>query len=139
MKVEIVDGFPKGNIIKIILKDSDSAQMSALRRTILTDVPKMAVSKVRFEMGRDSESGDESVNALPDEVIAHRLAMIPIPTFYDEFVFPEDDPANEGLPEDQWGSPASQIIYHCSVHGPDVKDESLTITAGDLNVLGEMK
>ena len=95
MKVEIVDGFPKGNIIKIILKDSDSAQISALRRTILTEVPKMAVSKVRFEMGKDSESGDESVNALPDEVIAHRLAMIPIPTFYDEFVFPEDDPANE--------------------------------------------
>jgi DNA-directed RNA polymerase subunit D len=67
--------------------------------------------------------------------------MIPIPTYLDEFVFPEDDPANEGLPEDQWGSPASQIIYHCSIRGPssENKEETKTVRAGDLSVLGETK
>jgi DNA-directed RNA polymerase subunit D len=104
----------------------------------------MAISKVRFELGQtQDQKGEyfESVNALPDEVIAHRLAMIPIPTYLDEFVFPEDDPANEGLPEDQWGSPASQIIYHCSIRGPssEDRDETKTVRAGDLNVLGETK
>lgn len=144
MKTQIIDGWPKGNRIKILITDTDAAQANAIRRTILTDVPKMAISKVRFELGQtQDQKGEyfESVNALPDEVIAHRLAMIPIPTYLDEFVFPEDDPANEGLPEDQWGSPASQIIYHCSIRGPssENKEETKTVRAGDLNVLGETK
>ncbi|MGY8701523.1 MAG: hypothetical protein ACKVHH_02300 [Candidatus Poseidoniales archaeon] len=144
MKTQIVDGWPKGNRIKILITDTDAAQANAIRRTILTDVPKMAISKVRFELGQtQDQKGEyfESVNALPDEVIAHRLAMIPIPTYLDEFVFPEDDPANEGLPEDQWGSPASQIIYHCSIRGSssENKEETKTVRAGDLNVLGETK
>ena len=144
MKTQIVDGWPKGNRIKILITDTDAAQVNAIRRTILADVPKMAISKVRFELGQtQDQKGEyfESVNALPDEVIAHRLAMIPIPTYLDEFVFPEDDPANEGLPEDQWGSPASQIIYHCSIRGPssENKEETKTVRAGDLNVLGETK
>jgi len=144
MKAQIVDGWPKGNRIKILITDTDAAQANAIRRTILADVPKMAISKVRFELGQtQDQKGEyfESVNALPDEVIAHRLAMIPIPTYLDEFVFPEDDPANEGLPEDQWGSPASQIIYHCSIRGTssENKEETKTVRAGDLNVLGETK
>jgi len=144
MKTQIIDGWPKGNRIKILITDTDAAQVNAIRRTILADVPKMAISKVRFELGQtQDQKGEyfESVNALPDEVIAHRLAMIPIPTYLDEFVFPEDDPANEGLPEDQWGSPASQIIYHCSIRGPssENKEETKTVIAGDLNVLGETK
>ena len=144
MKTQIIDGWPKGNRIKILITDTDAAQANAIRRTILTDVPKMAISKVRFELGQtQDQKGEyfESVNALPDEVIAHRLAMIPIPTYLDEFVFPEDDPANEGLPEDQWGSPASQIIYHCSIRGSssENKEETKTVRAGDLNVLGETK
>ena len=144
MNTEIVEGWPKGNCIKILIKDSDFAQVNAIRRSIISDVPKMAISKVRFELGQtQDQKGEyfESVNALPDEVIAHRLAMIPIPTFLDEFVFPDEDPANEGLPEDQWGSPASQIIYHCSVRGPssENKDERRVVYAGDLNVLGETK
>jgi DNA-directed RNA polymerase alpha subunit len=67
--------------------------------------------------------------------------MVPVPTFLDEFVFPEDDPNNENLPEDQWGSPLSQIIYHLSIRGPNPDSEDIfkTVYAGDLNVLGETK
>lgn len=139
MKAEIIKN--EGNQIQLLLKDAKTSEVNALRRTILTDVPKMAISRVRFEMGLIDDNGEsyESVNVLPDEVIAHRLAMLPIPTYYDRFCFPEEDPANEGLPEDQWGSPASQIIYHCSVRGPskDSEEESVVVRAGDLNVLGE--
>ena len=139
MKAEIIKN--EGNQIQLLLKDAKTSEVNALRRTILSDVPKMAISRVRFEMGLIDDNGEsyESVNVLPDEVIAHRLAMLPIPTYYDRFCFPEEDPANEGLPEDQWGSPASQIIYHCSVRGPskDSEEESVVVRAGDLNVLGE--
>ena len=104
----------------------------------------MAITKVRFEQGVTQDNKGEvieSVNVLPDEVLAHRLAMVPVPTFLEEFVFPEDDPNNENLPEDQWGSPLSQIIYHLSIRGPnaDSSDEFKTVYAGDLNVLGETK
>ena len=150
MKAEIVDGWPKDNRIRIVLSDTNAAQVNSLRRAILADVPKMAITKVRFEQGVTQDNKGEvieSVNVLPDEVLAHRLAMIPVPTFIQDennaegFVFPEDDPNNENLPEDQWGSPMSQIIYHLSIRGPnsDSADEFKTVYAGDLNVLGETK
>ncbi|MGY8669809.1 MAG: hypothetical protein ACKVJ7_02030 [Candidatus Poseidoniales archaeon] len=144
MKAQIVDGWPKENRIRILLTESDASQVNSLRRTILSDVPKMAITKVRIEQGTTiDENGKtmESINVLPDEQLAHRLAMVPIPTFLDEFLFPEDDPNNENLAEDQWGSPQSQIIYHCSVKGPEVdsEEEFKIVHASDLNVLGESK
>ncbi len=144
MKAEVVEGWPKDNKIRIVLSDTNAAQVNSLRRAIIADVPKMAITKVRFEQGVTQDNKGEvieSVNVLPDEVLAHRLAMVPVPTFLEEFVFPEDDPNNENLPEDQWGSPLSQIIYHLSIRGPnsDSADEFKTVYAGDLNVLGETK
>lgn len=144
MKAKIVDDWPKGNSIRIHLSGTNAAQVNSLRRSIMADVPKMAITKVRFEQGSSLDNDGviyESVNALPDEVISHRLAMIPVPTFLDEFEFPEDDPNNENLPEDQWGSPLSQIIYHLSTRGPEKDSEETfkTVYAGDLNVLGETK
>ena len=144
MKAQIVEGWPKGNKIRIILSKTNAAQVNSLRRTIIADVPKMAITKVRFEQGvTQDDNGNiiESINVLPDEVLAHRLAMVPVPTFLEEFKFPEEDPNNENLPEDQWGSPMSQIIYHLSIRGPesDSEEQYKTVYAGDLNVLGETK
>ncbi|MEE2746918.1 MAG: hypothetical protein VX473_00420 [Candidatus Thermoplasmatota archaeon] len=138
VKIEIIE--ERDDHVTVLLKETDRAFANALRRTLMSNVPKMAIHRVRFELGTitDSQTGDvyESVGALPDEVIAHRLAMIPIPTFHDEFCFLEDDPGNEGLPREEWGTPASQIIYHCSARGTP---EGHLVTAGDLNVLGEEK
>ena len=138
VKIKVIE--ERDNHIKVLLQKSGRAFANALRRTLMTDVPKMAIHKVRFELGTftDDQTGEmyESVGALPDEVIAHRLAMLPIPTFHDEFCFLADDPANEGLPQEEWGSPASQIIYHCNERGTP---EGHLVTAGSLKVLGEDK
>ena len=138
VKIEIIE--ERDDHVTVLLKETDRAFANALRRTLMSNVPKMAIHRVRFELGaiEDSSTGEtyESVGALPDEVIAHRLAMIPIPTFHDEFCFLKDDPGNEGLPREEWGTPASQIIYHCSARGTT---EGHLVTAGDLNVLGEEK
>ena len=143
MKVKIISQDERE--IKLLLSETTVSNVNSIRRAIMTDVPKMAISKVRFEMGvKEPDSNGErfeSLSAVPDEVIAHRLALVPIPTYFDDFVFPEDDPANQGLPEDKWGSPASRIIYHCSVQGPgkDDEEEFRVVYAGDLNVLGDSK
>ena len=140
MKASVVDGWPKNNRIRIHITDANASEVNSIRRTILSDVPKMAITKVRFEQGTIEEDGKilESVNVLPDEMLAHRLAMIPIPTYLDEFLFPQDDPNNANKPEEEWGSPQSEIIYHCSIKGPS-DSESVTVYAGDMNVLGETK
>ena len=138
VKIEILE--ETENHVSLLLKETDRAFANAMRRTLMSNVPKMAIHRVRFELGTitDSQTGEtyESIGALPDEVIAHRLAMVPIPTFHDEFCFLEDDPGNAGLPREEWGTPASQIIYHCSARGTA---EGHLVTAGDLNVLGEDK
>ena len=138
VKIEILE--ETENHVSLLLKETDRAFANAMRRTLMSNVPKMAIHRVRFELGTitDSQTGEtyESIGALPDEVIAHRLAMVPIPTFHDEFCFLEDDPGNAGLPREEWGTPASQIIYHCSARGTP---EGHLVTAGDLNVLGEDK
>ena len=140
MKASVVDGWPKNNRIRIHITDANASEVNSIRRTILSDVPKMAITKVRFEQGTIEEDGKilESLNVLPDEMLAHRLAMVPIPTYLDEFLFPQDDPNNANKPEEEWGSPQSEIIYHCSVKGPS-DSETVTVYAGDMNVLGETK
>jgi len=139
MKASIVDGYPQGNKIKILIEDTDASQVNALRRAIMADVPKMAISKVMFTLGvnQDNNRGEifESVNALPDEVIAHRLAMIPIPTQPDEgMAFPDACENCMDLAEEDKGCPTCQVLYTLNVQGPsaDSDEPYRVVRAGDL-------
>ena len=139
MKASIVDGYPQENKIKILIEDTNASQVNALRRAIMADVPKMAIDKVMFTLGvnQDNNRGEifESVNALPDEVIAHRLAMIPIPTQPDEEMFPPNECAPcMDLAEEDKGCPTCQVLYTLNVQGPssDSDDPYRVVRAGDL-------
>ena len=94
MKTEIVNGWPQGHEIRILISDTDAAQVNAIRRALIADVPKLAITRVDFSQGVTQDNKGEvveAVNVLPDEVLAHRLAMIPIPTNLDEgLVFPDE-------------------------------------------------
>jgi DNA-directed RNA polymerase subunit D len=68
---------------RILVEDAEPSFMNALRRTLMADVPKMAIEEVEFHLGPiRGEDGKEyeSVTPLFDEIIAHRLSLIPIPT-----------------------------------------------------------
>ena len=139
MKASIVDGYPKGNKMKILIEDVEASQANALRRAIIADVPKMAISKVMFTLGvnQDNNRGEiyESVNALPDEVIAHRLAMVPIPTQPDEgMAFPDECENCMDLAEEDKGCPNCQVLYTLNVQGPssDSDEPYRIVRAGDL-------
>ena len=139
MKASVVDGYPQGNKMKILIEGTDASQVNALRRAIMSDVPKMAISKVMFTLGvnQDNNRGEifESVNALPDEVIAHRLAMIPIPTQPDEgMAFPDECENCMDLAEDDKGCPMCQVLYTLNVQGPsaDSDEPHRVVRAGDL-------
>ena len=92
MDSEIIE--EENHSIRILLKGTDRASVNALRRTMMADTPKMAIHKVRFTQSTTEEDGViwESVGPLPDEMGAHRLALIPIPSEGSEFYIPEECP-----------------------------------------------
>ncbi|TBU02118.1 subunit RPB3 of DNA-directed RNA polymerase II [Hamiltosporidium tvaerminnensis] len=67
MKVEVISSNDES--IKFILKNSSISFANSLRRVLLSEVPTIAIDLVEIEKNN---------TVLPDEVIAHRLGLIPI-------------------------------------------------------------
>ena len=143
MKTEIVEGWPQGHEIRILISDTDASQVNAIRRALIADVPKLAITRVDFSQGVTQDNKGEiveSVNVLPDEVLAHRLAMIPIPTNLDEgLVFPDDCDNCRDVVEKDKGCPMCQVLYTLSARGPsaDSEDEFKTVYAGDITTISD--
>ena len=128
MQIEIIE--MEDDKCKFILKNSSPAMANALRRTMLQDIPKMAIDKVEFHLGPiSSDEGKEyeSMTALFDEVIAHRLGMIPVPTDYELFTFQNQCKCGGE------GCPSCTIMYSLNKTGPG------TVLSGDLIPLGDEK
>ncbi|MFO7791949.1 MAG: DNA-directed RNA polymerase subunit D [Candidatus Saliniplasma sp.] len=115
---------------EIVIGDANPPLVNSLRRTLIADVPKLAIEDVEFHLGsigsEDEEKEYESNTPLFDEIIAHRLGMIPIPTDLDLFNFRDECPECDGE-----GCPNCTIIYSLSKKGP------CTVYSGDLNPVGE--
>lgn len=69
MKVDVVELKPKKAVIKI--EDTQPYFVNSLRRIMLSELPKLAVEEVVIY---------DNTSALYDEIISHRLGLIPIPT-----------------------------------------------------------
>lgn len=82
--------------------------VNALRRTLLSEVPKLAIDKVTFY---------DNTSALFDEILAHRIGLIPIPT----------DPStlNRVGEVDAEGKPTYVVRYTLTKEGP------ATVWSGD--------
>jgi DNA-directed RNA polymerase alpha subunit len=77
---------------------------------------------------------------LPDEVLAHRLAMIPIPTNLDEgLVFPDACENCKDVVEKDKGCPMCQVLYTLSARGPsaDSDEDFKTVYAGDITTISD--
>lgn len=125
MEIEILE--MEERKAKFILHNSSPAMANALRRTLLTDLPKMAIDKVEFHLGPVDMDGREYESATPlfDEIIAHRLGMVPVPTDLDLFV-PQEECSCHG----EGFCPNCTIMYSLNKHGP------CTVYSGDLMPLG---
>lgn len=126
MQIEIVE--MQDTKARLILRDASPALANALRRTMLQDIPKMAIDHVDFHLGTimDSESDKEyeSVTSLFDEIIASRLGLLPVPT-PDNYRFQSECTCG-GV-----GCPQCTIMYSLNEHGPK------TVLSGDLEPLGD--
>ncbi len=83
--------------------------VNALRRTLIAEVPKLAIDKVTFY---------DNTSALFDEILAHRIGLLPIPT----------DPSmlNMKGQVDAEGRPTLLVRYTLTKEGP------CTVYSGDL-------
>ncbi len=129
MKVRILS--QKDDSLKALVEDTEPAYINALRRVLIADVPKMAIEDVEFHLGPiRAEDGKEyeSVAPLFDEMIAHRLGLIPIPTDLGLYNRREDCPTCHGE-----GCPNCTIIYSVNKRGPGL------VTSADMEPIGDTK
>ena len=122
--------------MQLLLSETDRSLANALRRTLISDTPKMAIDSVRFQLGTKEQDGEvwETTGPIPDEMVAQRLAMVPIPTMHDKFHFQHECPNCKDLVEADRGCLECQMIYTCVVFGDE---EGKWVTAGDMKYLGE--
>jgi len=116
--------------IKFLLSNATPDMANALRRTLITDIPKMAIEEVDFHLGpiSDDEGNEyESVTPLFDEIIAHRLGLVPIPS--DVSLFNYRDQCVCGGE----GCPSCTIMYSLNKKGP------CEVFSGDLEPLGSQE
>jgi len=118
--------------MKFVIDSIKDSEINAIRRTLLREIPKLAIEKVEFHLGSiGGENGEEyeSMTPLFNEVIAHRLSMVPLPTDISRFKF-----RNECSCGGQ-GCPLCTVMYTINVKG-DKKDEMVTVYSGDMKVVG---
>jgi len=79
VEIEVLEKDDKN--MRLLIKGADVPFMNALRRIILSEVPCMAVDEVVML---------ENSSVLQDEMIAHRLGLIPLKTDLDSYNLPEE-------------------------------------------------
>jgi len=111
---------------EFVIRNSTPAMANALRRTILSDIPKMAIDKVEFHLGpiMVDDKEYESVSPLFDEIVAHRLGMVPVPTDHQLFGYQSECSCGGD------GCPSCMIMYSLNKIGP------CTVYSGDMMPLG---
>lgn len=77
MDIKVLD--KKENKLVFVLKDSTPEFANTLRRLMISEVPTLAVRKVTFV---------KNSSALFDEMIAHRLGLLPLTTDLDSYTLP---------------------------------------------------
>jgi len=112
---------------QIEFKDVNYSFVNSVRRSLVSMVPCLALHEIDFHMGSlgsyvDEESGDEreyeSISAMFNEIVAHRIGMLPVPT---------DEKTIEAF-GDSIGDDSKQpdIMYSLHKQGP------CTVYSGDL-------
>ena len=107
--------------------DVNYSFVNSIRRSLVSMVPCLAIHEVDFHMGSlgayvDEESGEEkeyeSISAMFNEIVAHRIGMLPIPT--DEKTI---EAFGDSIGDD---SKQPEIMYSLHKQGP------CTVYSGDL-------
>ncbi len=81
MNIELLEQDKKIGMLSFVIKDSNPVFVNTLRRMMVEEVPTLAIENVEF---RNNSS------ALYDEMVAHRLGLIPIKTDLSSYELPNE-------------------------------------------------
>ncbi|MBT5021472.1 DNA-directed RNA polymerase subunit D [Candidatus Woesearchaeota archaeon] len=81
MEVHLLDNNKKEGKVSFLIEGSNPAFASLIRKTILDEVPTMAIEDVEFR---------KNSSILYDEILAHRLGLIPLKTDLKSYDLPEN-------------------------------------------------
>ncbi len=127
MPVTIQELSPRATLLE--MEGVTASQVNAIRRTLLADLPKLAIEDVEFHLGpiRDEATGKDydSSTSMFDEAVALRLGLLPIPTDLSQFRR-KSECTCEGA-----GCPHCQVMYSVDKKGP------CTVYAKDVVPLGD--
>ena len=107
---------------RLIIDGTTPHFINSIRRTLLTDIPKLAMENITIY---------DNTSSLFDEIIAHRLALVPLPTHLDLLEFKEKCKC---LGQ---GCPSCTVHYtlskegECTVYSKDLKAEDSMWNAKD--------
>lgn len=101
MKIKIINR--KGEKLRFLLDSATPAFANALRRVMLAEVPNLAIDFVEFQ---------SNTSALFDEIIAHRLGMIPLQFDPKKFNFTDECKCKEK------GCPSCEVFFSLEKTGP---------------------
>src|SRR5271157_6094181 len=104
-----------GDTITVQLEGLDRSYANAVRRFCISEVPSMAIDDVVIL---------ENSSVLYDEILAHRLGMIPIKTDLERYVLPEKCDCGSPL-----GCNKCRVLFVLEATG---KDKVSTVMSGDL-------
>ncbi|MGI0055103.1 MAG: DNA-directed RNA polymerase subunit D [Thermoplasmata archaeon] len=127
MQVSIQELKPRRAVLEI--DDASASRVNAVRRTLIADVPKLAIEDVEFHLGpiRDEATGKDydSSTSMFDEAVSLRLGLLPLPTDLGQFRRKEECTCAGA------GCPNCQVMYSIDRKGP------CTVYAKDLIPLGD--
>lgn len=100
---------------RVIVEGADTAFMNSLRRIMLAEVPSMVIDEVVVI---------ENSSMLHDEILAHRMGLIPLKTDLDSYNLPEECPCKSEL-----GCNLCRVSLTLDI---EAKDSTKTVYSGDL-------
>ena len=113
MQIEVLER--DENNIRMLVRDVDVAFLNSLRRIILAEVPCMAIDEVVII---------ENSSVLHDEILAHRLGLIPLKTDLDAYNMPEECPCKS-----EFGCNLCRVSIALDV---EAGEEERVVYSGDL-------
>lgn len=113
LKVRVLEETP--NAVTLQLEGLDRSYANAVRRFCIAEVPAMAIDDVVIL---------ENSSVLYDELLAHRLGMVPIKTDLERYNLPEDCDCGNPL-----GCHKCRVLFVLDAKG---KDKVSTVYSGDL-------
>jgi DNA-directed RNA polymerase subunit D len=112
LKVEILS--LTEDTIRFVLEDVDVAFANAFRRTVIADVPTFTIDDLFIF---------DNSSVVADEIMAHRIGLIPLKTDLDSYVLPEDCEC-----ESELGCGLCRVVLTLDV---EAEGEIRTVTSGD--------